>query len=174
MAPRYREAKRKAEELLNLAKVKSAPVDVERLAKLVRARIHYEKLDDAISGMVTRTEDGAAVIGVNTFHSPVRQRFTIAHEIGHLLLHEELLHIDRKFPIALRSATASMGTDSNEIEANQFAAELLMPGFLLQADVHALMEEGVEPEDAVDTLASEYEVSSQAMTIRLTNLGVLS
>lgn len=174
MAPRYREAKRKAAELLSLAKVKSAPVKVDKLAKILNATIHYEKLDDEISGMVTRTGNGTAVIGVNTFHPPVRQRFTIAHEIGHLVLHEELLHIDRKFPIALRDTTASLGTDSNEIEANQFAAELLMPSALLEADVQALMAKGVDPDDAVTKLALKYDVSSQAMAIRLTNLGFLS
>jgi Zn-dependent peptidase ImmA (M78 family) len=174
MAPRYKEAKLKAEELLKSGKVKSAPVDVERLAKVVSAKIHYEPLENEISGMVTRTEDGAALIGVNESHHPNRQRFTIAHEIGHLLLHDDqLLHIDRTFPIALRSTTASLGTDAMEIEANQFAAELLMPTELVRKDVDKLLNK-VEPEKAVEDLAAKYKVSVQAMTIRLNVLGFLS
>jgi Zn-dependent peptidase ImmA (M78 family) len=174
MAPRYKEARRKAVELLKLGKTKSAPINVEKLAKIVQAKIHYEPLDDQISGLVTRTEDGTAIIGVNASHAPTRQRFTIAHEIGHLLLHEELLHIDRRFPIALRSATASMGIDSDEIEANQFAAELLMPAELIEKDVDRLLDNGVDIEAAVAELADEYNVSQQAMTIRLNSLGFLS
>jgi len=174
MAPRFKHAKLKAEELLTAGKVKSAPVDVERLASMVQAKIHYEPLEDEISGLVTRTEDGAALIGVNKSHHPNRQRFTIAHEIGHLLLHDhELLHIDRAFPIALRDANASLGTDAVEIEANQFAAELLMPTELIQKDVKKLLNK-VEPEEATEQLAAKYKVSVQAITIRLTALGFLS
>jgi Zn-dependent peptidase ImmA (M78 family) len=174
MAPRYKEARRKAVELLKLGKTKSAPVNVEKLAKLVQAKIHYEPLDDQISGLVTRTEDGTANIGVNKLHASTRQRFTIAHEIGHLLLHEELLHVDQIFPLALRSATASMGTDSGEIEANQFAAELLMPAEPIEKDVDSLLDSGIDIEKAVEGLAKDYKVSPQAMTIRLSSLGFLS
>jgi Zn-dependent peptidase ImmA (M78 family) len=173
-APRFSTARRKANEVLRQAKVKRVPVDLSNIATLVGATIHYEPLDNEISGMVTRINAGFAVIGVNSLHAKTRQRFSIAHEIGHLVLHQdEMLHIDSKYQIALRSAQSSMGTDAKEIEANQFAAELLMPREMIEKDVDDLIGQ-LEIEDAVSELAAKYEVSEQAMTIRLTTLGFLS
>src|SRR5207245_482886 len=98
---------------------------------------------------------------------PNRQRFTIAHEIGHLLLHRgATFHVDEKSPIGFRNDRSSMATDEKEIEANQFAAELLMPRNFLDRDLGGLVEE-IEAEEAVDRLARKYQVSVQAMTVRL-------
>jgi Zn-dependent peptidase ImmA (M78 family) len=110
---------------------------------------------------------------VNSMHAPTRRRFTVAHELGHLLLHKnESLHIDERFPIGFRSAASSQAVDASEIEANQFAAELLMPMSLLTADL-AAMPPDIDSEAAVTELAQRYEVSEQAMTIRLSALGHL-
>jgi len=117
------------------------------------------------------------VIGVNSEHSRTRQRFTIAHELGHLLLHaDEEFHIDEKRPLARRDDVSSQATDAREIEANQFAAELLMPKALVGASVEALIEADPEisVEEAIDELANAYRVSTLAMTHRLTNLKIIS
>jgi len=173
-APRFNVARRKASEVLKKAKVKRAPIDLTQIAKTVGATIHYEPLDNEISGMATRTSQGVALIGVNALHAKARQRFSIAHEIGHLVLHEdEMLHVDSKYQIALRSPQSSTGTDSKEVEANQFAAELLMPRKMVEEDVARLIDD-LEIEEAISELAQKYQVSEQAMTIRLTTLGFLS
>jgi Zn-dependent peptidase ImmA (M78 family) len=62
--------------------------------------------------------------------------------------------------------------DAKEIEANQFAASLLMPAKLVRAHA-ARFGKGPLLEDEVRHLAREFEVSEQAMTIRLTNLGLI-
>src|SRR5689334_2388583 len=101
--PRITAAQRKAIEFLKQAKIRSAPVPVERLARLLNAEIHLEPFAGELYGMVHKNADGKAVIGVNSLDAPTRRRFTIAHEIGHLLLHsDEHLHIDEKFPIRLQ------------------------------------------------------------------------
>jgi Zn-dependent peptidase ImmA (M78 family) len=106
-------------------------------------------------------------------HAPTRRRFTIAHELGHFLLHRnEELHVDERFPIGFRSELSSKALDAAEIEANQFAAELLMPSTLLIDHVRSLSSIG-DAETAVSQLAHLYEVSEQAMTIRLSALGLL-
>jgi Zn-dependent peptidase ImmA (M78 family) len=167
-------ARRKARELLAAAKIKEAPVPVERLARLVGARIHYEPFDGQVSGMVHRRPDRVAIIGVNSTHSIVRQRFTIAHELGHLILHkDENLHVDEKSPIGFRNEESSRATKDTEIEANQFAAELLMPVDLLAKEIKSLPDD-MDAEDAVSELANRFQVSEQAMTLRLTRLGVLA
>lgn len=112
---------------------------------------------------------GQTVIGVNSLHHPNRQRFTIAHELGHLLLHKDEVHIDRSFRVNRRDEVSSLAVDPDEIEANRFAAELLMPYNLVMADLLEC-EIDLEDEDEIRRLAKKYEVSLQAMTHRIINL----
>lgn len=171
MAPRYALAKRQAAELLRQAHVRNAPVPVERLAARLDAEIVFHRFapEEEISGVVYRNEDGSSIIGVNSSHRVVRQRFTIAHEIGHLLLHaDETLHVDKNFPIGLRNGVSSKSVDENEIEANQFAAALLMPANFIAKDIEPLI--GTDVVFAIRKLAKKYKVSEEAMSIRLSVL----
>lgn len=177
MKPRYSLARRRARQLLEEGAVTGAPVPLEQLAESCRASIRYEPFDGEVSGMVHCLRSGGGVIGVNSEHSRTRQRFTIAHELGHLLLHsDEEFHIDEKRPLARRDEVSSLAVDPREIEANQFAAELLMPEAFVRESVDALVAEDsdVTVEEAIDKLARAYQVSTIAMTHRLTNLKILS
>lgn len=110
------------------------------------------------------------IIGVNGRHSTTRQRFTIAHELGHAMLHEgRELHVDEGFRIDLRSRESSTGTNIEEIEANTFAASLLMPTRFLQRDLEAGHID-IEADQQVEALAKSYDVSRSAMSYRLLNL----
>jgi Zn-dependent peptidase ImmA (M78 family) len=174
MPPKFSLARQRASDLLEEGAVRKTPVPVERLAKLAGASVKYEDFEGKLSGMVHRKPDGTIIIGVNGKHAPTRQRFTIAHEIGHVLLHKnEKLHIDEKSPIGFRDQKSGLAIDDQEIEANQFAAELLMPRSLLEKDVERLPGD-IELNEAIDRLAHKYEVSVEAMTIRLNALGFVS
>lgn len=171
--PRYTLARKKAAELINSLGITKPPVPVEALAEKIGAVLRYEPFAGQVSGLIHRT-DKEVVIGVNSLHAKTRRRFTIAHELGHLVLHKaETLHVDEHFPIAFRNETSSRASSPTEIEANQFAAELLMPSELLLRDVRNLPPE-TEPDHAVSELARRYQVSEQAMAIRLSALGVVS
>jgi Zn-dependent peptidase ImmA (M78 family) len=123
--------------------------------------------------MVYRDGD-RIVVGVNSLHHPNRQRFTIAHEIGHLLLHRgKEVHIDRTFRVNLRDDVSSKAVDQEEIQANRFAAELLMPRGMLIEDLKT-QQIDYENEEALGELAKRYRVSLQAMTFRLANLGLVT
>jgi Zn-dependent peptidase ImmA (M78 family) len=173
MRPRYTLARRRALELLQAGRVKKPPVPLEKLVAAAGAILRYEPFAGELSGTVYRRPEGGAVIGVNSLHSPARKRFTIAHELGHLLLHrDEKLHVDEQSPIGLRTDLSRPATDANEIEANQFAAELLMPQSFLVKDLEDLS--NLEADVAIDRLAKRYQVSTEAMTIRLSKLGALS
>lgn len=173
MAARFALARRRAVDLLRSGKVVEAPVPVELLARLVGATIRYEPFAGELSGMAQRLPSGASVIGVNSLHADTRRRFTIAHEIGHLLLHtDEDFHIDEKFPVKLRDEVSSMAIDDHEMEANQFAAELLMPIQFLANDLKQ-MPVDIESDELIGKLALRYHVSLQAMTIRLSTPGLL-
>jgi Zn-dependent peptidase ImmA (M78 family) len=69
----------------------------------------------------------------------------------------------------MRSSRSAEGTDQREVEANQFAACLLMPRALVQAAIE--LDGGVVSEILIAELASRFKVSEQAMTIRLGALG---
>jgi Zn-dependent peptidase ImmA (M78 family) len=118
-------------------------------------------------------EGERVVIGVNSVHAKTRQRFSIAHEIGHLLLHKgRPMFIDRDGRLNRRDEVSTFGTDVEEIEANSFAAALLMPRHLLAEAVSRLHNnsQAVSPE----VLAKRFDVSVQAMQYRLINLGLIA
>src|SRR6202167_2516650 len=120
----------RASKLLANLGIEEIPVPVEKIAKSLGARVRFSPLDDELSGFVF-IKDGVPIIGVNSLHHPNRQRFTIAHEIGHLELHRNMIatavHVDKSFPALMRNSQSAAGIEQVEIEANQFAAELLMP-----------------------------------------------
>lgn len=156
-----------AVDVLRRAGISAAPVNVHTIAAIIGASVQPEFADDEISGGLHRTTAGP-IIGVNAAHHPNRQRFTIAHEIGHAILHlEEDRFVDRVYRRDHRSREA---VDPVEIEANKFAAALLMPEDFLRRDItqQALPLRS----ETVEQLARQYQVSQQAMTLRLDNLGV--
>ena len=182
MAPRYALARRRARTLLQEVHIIEPPVPVERLTARCGATLRYEPFDGGVSGMMYGQAEGSAIIGVNSAQSPVRQRFTIAHEIGHILLHRgEDVHIDEKplsklltsrEEVRRRDNISSQATDAREIEANQFAAELLMPEEFIRQSVKDL-DPTTSVDEAIETLSRSYQVSAAAITFRLTNLRII-
>jgi Zn-dependent peptidase ImmA (M78 family) len=173
MAARYSLSRKKARALLMKGKVTKAPVPVERLAEMIGAEIRYEPFEGDMSGLAHRDAKGRSIIGVNSAHPQTRCRFTIAHEIGHLLLHsDEDFHVDEGLPVWFRTQGQKTLSNDKEVEANQFAAELLMPLSLLQVEVGKLPE-NIDVDEAITGLADRFSVSVQAMTIRLSSLGAI-
>jgi Zn-dependent peptidase ImmA (M78 family) len=173
MAIRRRKIESLIEELLAAYQITEAPVPVETIAKGRGARIYYQSLEDDVSGFLYR-DTAQTVIGVNTHHAPVRQNFTTAHELGHLLLHDqEQLHVDRDFRIRLRDGVSSHGTDEAEREANLFAASLLMPKRFLEEDLQNEEYVDLFGDNFLVEIARKYGVSTQALVNRLKNLGYI-
>lgn len=165
---------RAAQKLLDANAVRRAPVPVEELAKGLNIDVRYSEGSDDVSGALIRNAD-AVVIAVNSAQHENRQRFTIAHELGHFLLHRGTkLHFDEDFRIDYRDATSSDATKREEIEANGFAAALLMPKRILMRDWIKLAPDDKSISDDISTLATRYRVSPKAMELRLVNLGFIS
>lgn len=163
------------EELLTEHRVRTAPVDVERIAGAMGVEVQRQSAEDELSGFLYRDRNRKlSIIGVNATHHPNRQNFTTAHELGHFMLHDfDDIHVDRQFKVWLRSEASSQGTDIQEKEANLFAAELLMPARFLVKEVEKIGAFDVEDEDVIEDLAKKYGVSTQAMSFRLAYLGYL-
>ena len=164
------EIRQDVEEILKVLRIEAAPVPIGRIASAMNAQVHYSPFDGDgdLAGMLIR-KGGKIIIGVNSSHHSNRQRFTVAHELGHLRYHEGEIHVDRKLQINRRDATSSLAIDPDEIEANRFAAELLMPFRLITVDLMT-RELDVEDDDQIRELAKKYQVSAQAMTHRITNI----
>ncbi len=143
------------------------PVPVEKMVRSQGILIQKGHLDDDISGLLVRSGDGAT-IGVNAGHVPTRRRFTIAHEFGHFLLHEGISeHVDHGYRVNFRDQESSLARDVEEIEANFFAASLLMPRTMLDA-CGAI--DALDSDTAVRDLARLFHVSQHAMSLRLANV----
>ena len=169
-------ARSAAEKLLDRLGIVSVPVDVEFIAKKLGVEIVSEDLGPDVSGLLV-TRGRTSTIGVHERHAPVRRRFTIAHELGHFVLRHQFqpgehVHVDRDRVVSERSPRASSGVDPKEIEANQFAAALLMPAKFVRMRA-ARFGSGPLLDDEISALAREFKVSDQAMTIRLTVLGLI-
>lgn len=163
-------ARDEAQRLLSRFSVSSPPVPVDKIAKWLGATLQYAPLDQELSGMAY-IKDGQPIIGVNSLHHPHRQRFTIAHEIAHLVLHRDYIsanvHVDKAFKL-LRDPVAATGTDALEIEANAFAAELLMPMDWLK---EAMALEGeLDDEASILAVSRKFKVSKSAIQNRLMNM----
>ena len=159
----------RAQQLLTRLDIKSAPTPVEKIARALGVQVRFSPFDDELSGMIY-IKEGVPIIGVNSLHHPNRQRFTIAHELGHLELHRQMItttvHVDKNFPALMRDPKSATGTEQIEIEANQFAAELLMPRELIE---QALAGEQFDIEDdgPIEEIAKKFRVSKQALQYRI-------
>lgn len=164
-------AEKKAMALLQEYGKSELPVPVERIARYLGAQITYEPFDGEISGMLYRSP-GTTVIGVNSRHAPTRQRFTVAHEIGHLRMHKgEGVIIDRFVRVNWRDGESNR----EEVQANGFAAGLLMPRSPVYEEIERALSRhrDLTPHDLAAMLAKRFNVSPAAMQYRLINLEIL-
>lgn len=166
-------AERAAESILERYGVTEPPIDVAALAASEGAEVRFVDARADVSGMLVQ-EGTSIVIGVNRQHHRNRQRFTIAHELGHWVLHQNkqpALFVDETM-VYFRDSVSSRATDQREIQANTFGASLLMPRALLHHDLSGKRLD-VNDDNAIRRLARRYQVSVQALTLRLAWLGLV-
>jgi Zn-dependent peptidase ImmA (M78 family) len=136
-----------ARRLLKDAKAKDVPISLYKIIEYLKPEHELEVVRfplESVDGILVVVED-QPTIGFNPSMAWVRRRFTIAHEIGHLLLGHTCTDPDLD--------------NDPEAEANQFAAELLMPLAILKIDY--------KTKPSPDYLAQKYIVSREAMIIHL-------
>jgi Zn-dependent peptidase ImmA (M78 family) len=127
---------------------------------------------ESMSGFAYQKE-GKKVIGINETDGEQRQRFTMAHELGHMFVHvNDGVIFDRGFAY-FRDGNSSTGLNPKERQANAFAAELLMPAEHLIEQVRSLEGGIIDPmqdDSKIRKLAKLYGVSFSAMSVRLDSL----
>lgn len=154
---------RSASDLRNLGRQNDCydgvTLDVEKLVQFIPdVKLEYTDMDSTLSGSLSK-QDNIWLIRINKVHSRARQRFSIAHELGHFVYHkdDEKEFVDTTFFRGLTS-------DNLEYTANKFASELLMP----EEQVRQLIDK--ENVRSVADLASRFGVSSAAMLYRVKEL----
>ena len=138
-----------------------APIRLATIARAIGVEVLAATLPPGISGEIRPKADGRFAIRVNR-HDPIRrQRFTIAHEIAHFILHRDQIGSGLKDDVLYRSTLS----DHREAEANRLAANILMPQHLVDELLQNARAQQVE--DIVNYLADRFEVSEASMKIRL-------
>ena len=143
----------------------SVPVNVDALARQMGLRVRRSPMVDSIAGMLVRESDGWTVT-VNADHTESRQRFTIAHEIGHFVLHRDRLgngtNDSTRYVVTADTAhyNDSIGP-REERDANQFATAVLMPEARIVDVCQTFRSNDPEP------VARLFRVSPHAMRTRM-------
>ncbi|AEA33661.1 ImmA/IrrE family metallo-endopeptidase [Hippea maritima] len=137
------------------------PIDLDYLLEKLNIDIEYAHLPEKVDGIALAVKETRGLIVVNRNRPDVRKRFTIAHEIGHILRHHPRLE---------REGEIFLFTEENsniyEREADVFAAELLMPRQKVISAFHGYS-------DDIQVLADLFQVSKRAMRIRLEELKLI-
>lgn len=159
-----------ARDLANEYGLTALPIDLEKVASGLGATVVPQPAPAELSGILLR-RDGQPVLGLNADAHPHRQRFALAHLIGHLHLHRGREMILDTVARYRHGNLSSMPTDREEAEANRFAGALLAP----EAIVRRMAAEADfdTPAQLVDLLAPRFEMTTTAMAYRLITLGVM-
>jgi len=174
-----------ASELLKVLELFSVPVDLDSLCEQLSVNKSTEnRFFDNHSGEIG-VEGNAVNIWINPLDYSTRQRFTLAHEIGHLM-HDIIPCIkshngDCSFSDSIDNLRRDGRQDPKEYRVNDFAAKLLMPEELIMQHGKSLIRkmkdesgtEKVSGDKFIVRMAEEFQVSEQSMKIRLNVMGVL-
>lgn len=162
MTPIFEKIEQITTETLKKFGISEIPIPIEEIASKLDIKISREPSND-FSGILIR-KDGKALIGVNSNEVPVRQRFTIAHELGHFFLHQQ-----KDTFVDYRDNKKDVMRTPREKEANMFAAALLMPKEPLIKELKNVAKNGFSEEE-LKLLAEKFDVSLDSMKIRLMQL----
>jgi Zn-dependent peptidase ImmA (M78 family) len=159
--PNYRRAQAEALRLLSEAGIVEPPVNPIKIAKdLVGVKVDFVTFTPEEQNISGFYDAEGNVIFVNSEEYPLRQTFTIAHELGHKVLHEDWAK-SSEYKVLLRNPDESSVLDFREQEANAFAANLLMPRFMMDRYWEKL---------SVSELSQLFAVSVPAVKARLSFL----
>jgi Zn-dependent peptidase ImmA (M78 family) len=166
LATRLKRAQLQAEQFLRDEGITSLPVDVMEIAER-RGILVQGKPDTApgVSGMLVRSGDEFGILYATHIKSLGFQRFSIAHELAHYLLEGHIDHVLPKGGTHISEAEFT-SVDPFELEADHFAAGLLMPSALFQAELRKL-DDGLA---AIEALAEKCITSLTATAIRYSGL----
>lgn len=150
-----------AEGVIKLARengLNTEPFDVKEITRSLGIKLEVIPLDSDVSGYLQRQGDNW-LIAVNSLHHPRRQRFTIAHELGHYFLHRDCHH-----EFSDKTIFRNGNSSSLETEANSFAGDVLMPIESFKRYIN-------DSSSKVEDIGEHFGVSAMAVRVRASQLG---
>lgn len=157
--------------------MKVAPVNIAAICSDLGVGYDEHPILSGESGWI-ECKDGKFFVVVNSSESTQRRQFTAAHELGHYLMHRDLLykaglttrHTDRLFGEDKATNTESPFKKTHEVQANEIAVQIIMPASQIREAWRAL---GGEVHSKTAEIAKQFGVSNSAMEIRLKTLHLL-
>ncbi|RDU63551.1 ImmA/IrrE family metallo-endopeptidase [Helicobacter sp. MIT 14-3879] len=141
------------------------PFDIFSYVKTINEiRLIDEYLEDDISGIIEKFSNYYQIT-LSKYHSQLRRRFTLAHELGHFILHKKYLKDNKKIEDNILFRKQS-NTNHIELEANEFAAALLMPKLEFEKEIK-------DGNNTIEKLSSRFQVSYAAVKYRAFKLGYI-
>jgi Zn-dependent peptidase ImmA (M78 family) len=131
LKPDYRRAEKEAIRLLNESGIYEPPVNPVEIARSIGVQVRFVTFSGESEGVAGLYNPADDAILVNQGEAGVRQTFTIAHELGHKVLHQEWAKSEA-YKVLWRDPKRQT-KDRWEQEANAFAANLLMPRQMVDA-----------------------------------------
>lgn len=145
----------------------SYPVAIVQLVDSLGIKRDEAELKSGVSGMAV-VHGNTRIISVNRHQHEHRKRFTIGHELGHLFLDSGMpLNVDQN--IYYRDGSS----DWRELRANYFSAAMLMPKKLIEKFLSVENPARAFGDDEIQAIANAFNVSTQAMCLRLATLGLV-
>lgn len=142
------------------------PVKLGAMAHELGLLVKLSTMKPGESGMIAKVDDNY-MIRINRHETRERQRYTLAHEIAHFLLHRDV--IDQSVAGIVDNVLYRSGApEKMEYEANRLAADLVMPKTLVATKVKSLG--ALVSEEVIDHMANTFQVSKVAMEIRLSTI----
>lgn len=174
--PKRNEIRKLATNLRNALSLTQPPFDVEKAVIKLNGKIVFsDSFDCDTDAVIQKTGDNNFSISLNSQKPNYRSRFSIAHELGHLFLHMGFLVNPQKWNTLSQEYSDSIFYRKadvrrlEEFEANEFAAEFLMPSDHFITFVNSLVLNG---KVNIQPIASYFDVSLEAVKFRGKFLGV--
>lgn len=156
------------DDIFNSAKnngINTIPFDIYSYINIFNdIEVLEDYLDPEISGMIEYINFGY-IITINKYHSENRKRFTLAHELGHYMMHKDFLKSNGNIEDKMLFRN-NLTQDKIEIQANEFAAQLLMP----EIEFKSAINQGI---NSIAELAKKFQVSAAAIKYRAYKLGLI-
>ena len=137
------------------------PIDLEPLLRAIGLPVEYVKLKTVDEYLYRNRESGVQFLMVNNSKPRGRQRFSVAHGLGHYFLHPEMTGA---FSVCIAKSYACRQSD-------RFAEELLMPEHRFRKFFEGFS--FLSYRELIDYLALVFDVSRQAVRVRIEHLGLI-
>lgn len=165
---------RKTEEFISAYNLNSSrlPIPIRELIEKLGVTVIEHDFDNNISGVLSINGQNKS-IGINKSEGEQRKRFTLAHELGHLILHQEKGNLFMDSILFRKTGDGYTKKEEKiEREANFFAANILMPANRVREELRNVTLDFIE-DTSIENLAEKFGVSVSAMNYRLINLGII-